>query len=447
MAAGKLPNFKAFYDHSQTYITLADAEPPALEPWIQWYSIHTGLDFDQHRVFRLTDGACAAHADIWTVLQNAGLRTANFSSMNSRGTSAIGSLFVPDPWNTQTSPFPVELHRFHRFISARVRGHTDPGRAATASEVLDFLLFVLTHGLRWRTTLQIMRQLASEKLAQRDVRWKRAAILDLINTDIFLHYFRRMLPGFSTFFLNSTAHLQHAYWRYMEPNRFPRAPASAEIETYGDAILFGYENMDRILQDFFKLEKHEVTLVIATGLSQQPFLKHEGLGGQRFYKPRNFAALLELAGVHPRRIEPLMAHQYMLRFGDMGEKSQAVELISGIQCEGSAVFSIQSNDDKSICVSNASKVVVSPEAKITLGGASRIEKSFGELFYLIDETKSGGHHPEGVLWFKTGQAKHHKRKISILDIFPTILDFMEVGPSSEMHAEVKGHSLMRDWSS
>jgi hypothetical protein len=47
--------------------------------------------------------------------------------MNSGGTPVIGSFFLPDPWNTQTSPFPAELQRFHRFISAQVRSHTDPG--------------------------------------------------------------------------------------------------------------------------------------------------------------------------------------------------------------------------------------------------------------------------------------------------------------------------------
>ena len=29
---GELPNFKKFRDSSESYVTLADAEPPALEP-------------------------------------------------------------------------------------------------------------------------------------------------------------------------------------------------------------------------------------------------------------------------------------------------------------------------------------------------------------------------------------------------------------------------------
>jgi hypothetical protein len=96
-------------------------------------------------------------------------------------------------------------------------------------------------------------------------------------------------------------------------------------------------------------------------------------------------------------------------------------------------------------VCQTSKVVVPPESKINIGKPSRIEKPFSELLYLIDQTKSGGPHPEGVLWFKTGQAKHHERKISIIDIFPTILDLMQVNPCSETLAEVKGQTLMGDW--
>ena len=48
MAAGELPNFRRIFEASEAFTTLADAEAPALEPWIQWYSVHTGLDYSQH---------------------------------------------------------------------------------------------------------------------------------------------------------------------------------------------------------------------------------------------------------------------------------------------------------------------------------------------------------------------------------------------------------------
>ena len=39
----KLPNFKKFRDASDAFIARADVEDSRyLEPWIQWYSLHTG---------------------------------------------------------------------------------------------------------------------------------------------------------------------------------------------------------------------------------------------------------------------------------------------------------------------------------------------------------------------------------------------------------------------
>jgi hypothetical protein len=65
MEQGRLSNFKRLYDQSEKFTTLADvADPRKLEPWIQWYSTHTGLAYDQHRVFHLTVGPRAKHRDI-----------------------------------------------------------------------------------------------------------------------------------------------------------------------------------------------------------------------------------------------------------------------------------------------------------------------------------------------------------------------------------------------
>src|SRR3974390_3134041 len=85
MAGGELPNFKRFYDSSDVYLTEADElKAPNLEPWIQGYSLHTGLPFSVHRVFQLTDGPRADHLDIWSALQNHGKKVWNCSSMNAR---------------------------------------------------------------------------------------------------------------------------------------------------------------------------------------------------------------------------------------------------------------------------------------------------------------------------------------------------------------------------
>jgi len=78
MDQGKLPNFTALYNSSQVFTSIADvSEPDYLEPWIQWYSIHTGLPYDEHKVFYLTDGPEADHSDIWCRLAGLGKSVMN----------------------------------------------------------------------------------------------------------------------------------------------------------------------------------------------------------------------------------------------------------------------------------------------------------------------------------------------------------------------------------
>src|SRR4051812_39160837 len=99
MQQGHLPNFSKLYNQSEVYVTESD-EPaaPNLEPWIQWYSVHTGLPFSVHGVFHLTDGPKAHHQDIWSVLRDHGLTVWNCGSMNARAVTGENAIFLPDPW-------------------------------------------------------------------------------------------------------------------------------------------------------------------------------------------------------------------------------------------------------------------------------------------------------------------------------------------------------------
>ena len=53
---GHLPNFKRFSEESAIYLTEAAERAPYLDPWIQWVTVHTGLDFNEHHIERLNEG-------------------------------------------------------------------------------------------------------------------------------------------------------------------------------------------------------------------------------------------------------------------------------------------------------------------------------------------------------------------------------------------------------
>jgi hypothetical protein len=442
MADGSLPNFKRFHDSAEVFRTQADvSEPEKLEPWIQWYSIHTGLSYDQHGVFHLTDGARAEHDDIWRTLIEAGRRVFSFASMNVRPFAAPGSLFVGDPWTENGDAHPPELNAYNRFVGHNVREYSNREQGLTAGDYAAFLRFLVTHGLSAGTAWRTVRQLAEEKMRDPHLSYRRVAILDALQFDVFAHYHRAMRPDFASFFVNSVAHLQHSYWRYMEPDAFPLKPDETERARYAEAIRYGYVAMDWLIGRFLKLaDRQGATLLFQTALSQQPFVKYDAKGGQRFYRLRDARAFLHEAGIAHVDVDPTMTNQYMLTFQDDAGRDAARARLGAFEYEdGRKLFDFPAHvTEKALYFGPQVPNSGGTSATVTDRGSGRAFAA-AELVYELDATKSGCHHPVGALWIRNGTHRVHEGLVSILDTFPTILDMMEV--KSEAGSARTGTSL------
>ena len=242
MAEGKLPHFAALYADSDVFVTTPDVEDPLLlEPWIQWYSVHTGVPYDKHRVFHLTDGKRAGHDDVFRMMMDAGLRVSSLHSMNVAPFARPGNAFLGDPWSDDGDSFPPRFNAFNRFVGAQVREHSNSKDGLSLREYARFLGFMATHGLSIGTLKTIAAQLIAEKRSSLPLSWRRVAILDALLFDVFCDHYARELPDFCTVFSNSVAHLQHSYWRQMDPDAFALKPSATELAAYGDAIAFGRE--------------------------------------------------------------------------------------------------------------------------------------------------------------------------------------------------------------
>ncbi|HEX8442588.1 MAG TPA: hypothetical protein VF631_02960 [Allosphingosinicella sp.] len=433
MVDGSLPNFKRLHDGSDVFQTQADVtEPDKLEPWIQWYSIHTGLSYDQHGVYHLTDGARAEHQDIWRAAIAAGRTACSFASMNVRPFAAPGSLFVGDPWTENGDAHPPELNVYNRFVGHNVREYSNSDAGLTASDYAAFLRFLLTHGLSAGTAWRTVRQLADEKLRDPHLSYRRVAILDALQFDVFAHYYRVMRPHLATFFVNSVAHLQHSYWRYMEPDAFQVQPDGSERARYGDAIKFGYVAMDWLIGRVLKLaDRHGTTLVFQTALSQQPFLKYEAKGGQRFFRLRDVQSFLREAGVSYLDVDPTMTHQFMATFGSDEARAEAERRLSCFEYEDGRKLIDSPPHDTPNALYFGAQVPNSGdlEALVTDQATGRTFPA-SEVVYELDGTKSGCHHPVGALWIRRGTHRKHEELVSILDTFPTMLDLLGIADES-----------------
>lgn len=442
MGEGLLPNFKKLHDQSAVFVTQADvSDPGLLEPWIQWYSVHTGLAYEQHKVFHLTEGARAGFKDIYQHLIENDRKVGSFASMNVAPFSADGSFFVADPWSEKADASPSELNIYNRFVSFNVREYSNSSNNMGMGEYLQFLSFMTQNGLRPATVRKIIQQLAAEKTSGKPLSWRRVAILDGLQFDVFRSYYRKYRPAFASFFLNSVAHLQHSYWRHMDPEAFTVRPDADELESYGDAIRTGYQMMDKLVGDFLVLaEETGAQLMMMTALSQQPFLKYEETGGQHFYRLHNVENFFKRLGIEWEKVDPTMTHQYLARFASIDAAEAARQRIEALRTEdGRALFGFAPVEGHADSLYFGCQISTKTDAKaVIVDGVSNRSFPFSDILYQIEAIKSGRHHPDGALWIQTGQHRKFEDKPSILDIMPTQLDLLGVGLPGE---DRKGQSL------
>jgi hypothetical protein len=245
--------------------------------------------------------------------------------------------------------------------------------------------------------------------------------------DVFRHYWRRYQPAFATFFLNSTAHYQHGYWHCLFPESFDRPADPAQLRKFGDAILFGYQEMDRLLERFFEFEREDVMLILSTALSQ-----HANTRADKFYyRPKDIHRLLAALDIRPETVLPVMSEQYSARFADEAATDRARIRLEGLHINGISIFDFAPAPANTLFFGCDFHQALDTDARIEGLGAR-----FHDLFYALPHTKSGVHHPDSVLWIKSGEHRVHPERVSILDVVPTLLEHFGI---DRHQADPSGH--------
>jgi hypothetical protein len=408
-----LPNFQRFHDSSEVYTTDAGEEPEHLEPWIQWPTVHSGMSFADHGVFHLGDGRKLKPKCLAELLSDSGVSVGVCGSMNLNYNRLQGYI-IPDPWDKHGQAYPNWLQTFYRTVARQVQDSSTNG-AFSPQELAAFGWFLLRHGVTVSTVVAVLRQLASER-REPALRWRRACLLDRLQYDVFHHLNRRLGVRFATFFCNSTAHFQHYYWRNMEPEHFDVPPPESDHPSLKEAILFGYRAMDRLLGRFMK-DYPDATLILCTALSQQTWTDTT----KCTFRPRQFDTFLEFARVRVdgTSIKPVMAEQFHVecfspeqaelaenRFRDLFVEH---EPLMTVRREGSTLFAG--------CRVTDTAVLDRPVLRRSDGARRR----FGELFHMVHSMRSGRHHPDGVLWIRTGRHHVAENKVPLTAIAPTVL--------------------------
>ena len=130
----------------QGIITTSESKYEEIEPWIQWPSVHTGLSFEDHKIFRLGDFVNSDKEQFFEKIEAAGYKVGAISPMNASNKLINPCYFIPDPW-TQTE---TDGSFFSNGISKAVSQAVNDNSSSkfTLSTIFNLGLFIST-SLGW----------------------------------------------------------------------------------------------------------------------------------------------------------------------------------------------------------------------------------------------------------------------------------------------------------
>ena len=425
LGMGCLPNFQRLHDASEVYITEAEERRWELNPWVQWVTVHSGLNYRDHGIIELDEGHKLRAGRVWDVVSEAGYPVCVWGSMNVGYQPGVKGVILPDPWATKVAPTPAGLQPFFRFVQQNVLEHTSGKVPLGAADYAAFATFMLAHGMSLRTVTALIRQLVDERFSSPDMHWKRAVLLDKLQFDVFRWYYRKTRPLFSTFFSNSTAHFQHFHWREMEPHLFTHRPAPERLAAHEHTILFGYQEMDKLIGRVLDMAGPDTTIVFATAISQQPCLIYEEQGGKVMYRPADMSRLLRFAGVtEPHSSAPLMAEVFNVHFQSEVDAVRAEARLRTLTVDGRPAMQVL-REGMQLTTKCQLHDQLEKNARIGRGEAGP-SVPFFEMFYQLEDSKSGMHHPDGMFWVRTPGQPHrtHAGKVPLASVAPTLLELM-----------------------
>jgi len=418
IAEGKLPNFARMKSESQVYITEAQEIAPNLEPWIQWVTVDTGLSYKQHGIFDLAEEGRLGYPRVDEILSQSGRKVWICGSMNASFRTPPNGFFLPDPWSVGVDPYPKgEFEGFFHYVRRNVQESSRERMGRSKTDHLKFLAFMVRHGFSAKSITAIINQLAQERSGK--FRWKRAAILDRLQWDVFEHYWRHHSPDYSTFFIQSTANFQHLYWRNMDPSPFRIKPSVEEQAEYKDAVPFGYQSMDRIVGECLEKLGRDTVVILASGLSQQPCLVPDDKG-RTFYRANDPEEFFAFAGVKSQyRYAPLLSEKFHLYFKDEPGAIEAERLLRALKRGDRELMSVRRDGQEVI---GGCAIFTQEDREAIVTAANGDAKPFGRLLFQMNGLKSGVYHPDGVLWIRdTTKKPTPSQRVSLRQVAPTIL--------------------------
>ena len=410
----KLPAFEKLFDDG-LITTFAEQRYEELEPWIQWPSVHTGKPYSDHKVFRLGDMTDCEAPQIYELLEQFGCKVGAVSPMNVVNRLRAPAYFIPDPWTDTPSDGGFIIRSFSSALSQAVNDNSQ-AKITSKSKLALLAAFV--------RYVPIAKYWFFIKYAKASMgkQWKKALFLDLLIHQVHLTLFKSRAPGFSSVFMNAGAHIQHHY--FLNSSQVAKGDSEKNPDWYlpkdADPIFEMLIAYDHIIQD---LQSLDVELLVATGLSQQPYVD-----SKFYYRLKEHGSFLKKLGLVFDRVQPRMTRDFLIQFASDSLALEAAEVLGNLKTrDGKVIFGEIDVRDSELFV------VLTYDREI--GRKTLIDSPQGEL-NISEEVvfvaiKNGGHVTRGYAHFSKGLRDFAPEQEShVSKLFGSIMNYYGVSDGS-----------------
>lgn len=411
LGEGKMPILEKFLANSTMISTKADALSFVLDAWVEWYSIHTGMRYDEHHVSQQTQGVALSNPDIWHVLSERKLKTINFGSLNVKPLYRDGQIYLPDSFNHSLS-YPNDLEIFSRYLAKEFRSDIE----FSSFDYIKLFFFLFSYNLSGDTIKFIYNYIRDNLFQDSAIEYQKNFLHDLLKFDIFAYHLIKNRPHYASFFTNTISEVQRKYWREYEPEKFEFADHNPIKQK---AIETTYIHIDNLIGELWSLaRRNNMKLVIAGGLSQK--LETSKLMDRHYYRPKHIGLLLKKLAIDYKECEAHAPHRFILSFDTIERREHALDSLKScfILEEGKRkyLFHIEysSETDNRFAFHISPHYIIPLNQKVTL---KTDMYNFFDLFRKMDNLEFHHTHPEGILYYEDGLLPFDENKISTIEIF------------------------------
>lgn len=327
----RFPNLKKLLSDFRLVETSSEEQYENLEPWIQWVSVYTGLDYSQHQISNLGDGAKdVCPPTIYEVIESNGLGVAAVAPMNAPNRLGHPCFFIPDPWCDSKPDRSRISNRISRLVKQSVN---DNAKGTLTISSLATLVEIVFRFVPVRSYLYLLR-LVWKSLNKK---WMRALIFDFLMHNIYLTSLKKYRPDFSSVFLNGFAHIQH---HYLLNSRFIESTCTNPgwyIDQNDDPFEFSLYVYDKIVGEYLDSSVFSnFKILVATGLSQRPYDRQK-----YYYRLTKHEDFLSDLGIHYSSVQPLMTRDFYIFFHCEADMATCISSLSSCTVKGKRVFQLK----------------------------------------------------------------------------------------------------------